>query len=70
MHKTFKNQGRYNLDKIPIKLRWHTKECQNQICPNYIKEANQHMIDNKSNQHINDYYSNQHMIDHKVQQVN
>jgi hypothetical protein len=56
MHKTFKSQKRYNLDKTP---RSHTKVWRTKVCPNYIKESTQHKIDSKVHQ-VNKANANEH----------
>jgi hypothetical protein len=48
-----------NGDTIWTKIQLSRKDTQRSVktkcSPNYIKEANQHMIDNKPNQHMNDH---------------
>ena len=41
---------KYQLNQVGTQKCDKTKSC-----PKYIKEANQHMIDNKPNQHMNDH---------------
>ena len=45
MHKTFKNQKRYKLDKHQLNQESTHKCDKKENCPNYIKNLNQHMIE-------------------------
>ena len=45
MHKTFKNQKRYKLDKHQLNQESTHKCDKKENCPNYIKNPNQHMIE-------------------------
>jgi hypothetical protein len=56
MHNTSKNQMEIQFgQRYQLSQKDTQRSVKTQCSPNYIKEANQHMIDNKPIQHMNDH---------------
>ena len=52
MHKTSKNQTRYKLGKKQLNQEGTHKSDKQENCPNYIKNPNQHMIEETKKEYI------------------